>query len=235
MPDVDPKIDLLDNIDKLTQPNRSKIIQDGPVGSGLAGQKTVTVELPSLLDQLEAAIRGTIGIGGSGSLPNERNMLDADALYRFVMIKTAIGDWAAHVKSTVHVGDPSGTLRAWYVKYTQQHRELESVRYYLGKTSGWIYQIEAKLDPPRVRELPDRCPECQADSWWNPSDKHRYLHPLIVEYRPTGPNMIQEAKARCRACATEWAVRQLAYELEQRDAENIRQQELTNDSDVVHT
>lgn len=213
MPDEhDPTFDLLEEIDRLTKPNRNKIIQDT-----IAGQNpnTVTIVLPPLLTQLEDAIAGTIGIGGSGSLPNERNMLDSDALQKFMYIKSTIRDWAQMVGSEVVPQDPARTLRAWYVKYVASERELASVRFYTGKAKSWVFQIEAKLDPPRVRELPDRCPECHAFEWWNPADKHRYLHPLIVEYRPTGADMIQQAVSRCRACEKTWGVRQLAYEIEQ--------------------
>jgi hypothetical protein len=202
----DPKIELLDEIDRLTTSQRSKVMQE-------AG--TATVELPPLLTQLEDAVAGTIGIGGSGSLPNERNVLDSDALEKFLRIKSLIRDWALSVQSVVYPEDPARTLRAWYVKYTAAERELASVRFYTGKAKSWVFQIEAKLDPPRIRELPDRCPDCHAFEWWNPADKHRYLHPLIVEYRPTGADMIQQALARCRACEKTWGVRQLAYEIEQ--------------------
>lgn len=212
MPDVNPLEDLLDNVDKLTLPNRSKIIQDD-----IAGQppRTVKIILPALLTQLEDAIRGTIGIGGSGSLPNERNMLDADALLRFLTIRSQIKEWALDAKAEVDAQDPASTLRAWYVRWVEKPREHASIKFYAGKTRSWIEQIESKLDPPRVRELPDSCPECGATEWFNPIDKHRYLHPLIVEYRPTGADMIQEAVGRCRACDSRWGVRQLAFEIEQ--------------------
>ena len=92
---------LLLAMESLADPIRTKIIQDGPVGSGLAGQRTVTVTLPCLLQQLNEAIAGTIGIGGSGSLPWTRNMLDADALHRFVTINTTISSWARCAKRTI--------------------------------------------------------------------------------------------------------------------------------------
>lgn len=211
-PDENPLDDLLVNVDKLTLPNRSKVLQDT-----IAGQppRTVSLVRPPLLTQLEDAIGGTIGIGGSGSLPSERNMLDADALYRFTIIKSQIREWALDAHSDVRPHDPAGTLRAWYVKWAAKPRQISEVKFYRGKTAAWVEQIEAKLDPPRIRELPDRCPECNAFEWFNPADKHRYLHPLIIEYRPTGANMIQEAVGLCRACDKRWKVRELAYEIEQ--------------------
>ena len=208
---------LLDALDELTKPVRTKVIQDGPVGQLVAGQHVATVEQPPLLQQLQNAIGGTIGIGGSASLANERNMLDADALYRFSIINSMIQDWARMAGATITRGDAVATLRAWYVAYTATRPELASERFYETKMRQWAAQIEAKLDPPRTRELPDACPVCGATEWWNPSDKLRYLHPLVIQYKPDGPDRIQQAKALCRACEKTWGIRQLAYDLEHRE------------------
>lgn len=208
-------VEVLEAVDKLTLPARSKILQDGPVGSGLAGQQVVTVVSDALLVQLEAAIRGTIGIGGSGSLPSERNMLDSDALHRFAVISSTIRDWATSLRASTHPGDSAATLRAWYVAFRAVERNDAVVRFHLKKLLSWVGQIEAKLDPPRVRDLPDPCPKCEATDWFNPVDKLRYLRPLRIEYRPTGPDMIQEARARCQSCGEGWAIRQLAFEIEE--------------------
>jgi hypothetical protein len=212
-PDSNPLEELLDNIDRLTLPNRSKIMQDEIPGQP---PKTAKIVLPALLTQLEDAIRGTVGIGGSGALASERNMLDADALLRFMTIKAQIGEWARKVGETPDPMNPASTLRAWYVKWVSTPQDIPSVKFYRGQTAKWVKQIDEKLDPPRVRELPDRCPSCNAFTWWNPVDRHEYNHPLIVEYRhSSGASMVEEATGKCRACASEWGVRQLAYELEQ--------------------
>lgn len=208
--------ELLEAVDALSQPIKRKVIQDVLEGTKLAGTRTVTIEFPSLLNQLDGAIRGSIGIGGSKALAHERNMLDADALYKFVRISSIIRDWARSVQAKVTPGDAGATLRSWYTRYVERERTGES--FYLKKLHGWGYEIEAKLDPPRIRELPQACPVCGADRYWNKSDKLSYLHPLIVEYRPTGPDMIQEARALCRACEKVWGVRELQYELEQAES-----------------
>jgi hypothetical protein len=212
---------LLDAVDALTLTIRRKVIQDGPPGSGLAGQNTVTIELPSLLDQLDDAIRGTIGIGGSGSLASERNMLDADALYRLVLITTLINDWARAAKAEVTKADAGKTLRAWYVKYTQTQHEPAVDRFHIRKLVGWAEQITQKLDPANVWDLPDPCPVCGNGTWWNPADKTEYLRPLVIEYRPNGPDTIQKARGLCRACAQVWSVRELAYEIEQAERRRV--------------
>jgi hypothetical protein len=208
---------LLEAMEALVNPVRTKVLQDGPIGSGLAGQRTVTIELPSLLGQLNNAVHESMGVGGSASLPWERNILDADALYRFIRISTTIKDWARMKDARVVSDDPALTLRSWYVEYTKYPTEDGRDKFYINQMRGWASQIKTKLNPARIRDLPDACPQddCGAKVWFNPADKMPYMRPLIVTYHEIGPNLIQEAKASCRACGMEWGVRELAYALEQ--------------------
>lgn len=202
---------LLEAVEALANPIVTKVIQDGPIGSGLAGQQIIKVTQAPLLQQLDEAIRGTIGIGGSGALASQRNVLDADALHRFAVISSTIKDWARMVKAEV-TPDAVTNLKRWYAIYSDRNG---TEKFYSSQMGGWKSQIEDKLNPARIRELPDACPLCGASDWFDPADKLRYLHPLIVKYRPSGADMIQEAEALCRSCAAVWGVRQLAYELEQ--------------------
>jgi hypothetical protein len=218
---------LLDAVDALSLPQVSKVIQDGPLGSGLDGQKTVRVELPPLLTQLDEAIRGTIGIGGSGSLASQRNMLDADALYRFTLISTTVKEWARLAKATVAADDAAKTLRAWYAKYEDKTAGAGE-RFHVKKMNSWKAQILAKLDPPRVRELlnednqSEACPICGATEWWNPDDpKLPYRHPLVVLYKPYDAGWVESAQGMCRACGEVWSVRQLKYDLEQAEKAKV--------------
>lgn len=203
---------LLEAVQGLTRPVVTKVIQDGPVGSGLAGTHVAKVSQTPLLTQLEEAIRGTIGIGGSGSLARERNMLDADALHRFSVISSQIREWALAVGAEVHKGDAVRTLESWYRQYVMYPRDTE--QFYTGQLLAWAAQITEKLNPKRVWDMPDACPACGAASWVNPADGLPYLRPLVIEYEESGPNLIQEARALCRACAKVWGVRDLAWDLE---------------------
>jgi hypothetical protein len=204
----------LEALEALVNPQRSKVLQDGPIGSGLAGTRTVSVVLPSRLAQLEEAIRGTIGKGGSGALPSQRNMLDADALFRFSKISSTIKDWAHMAGAKITQNDAAATLRAWYVAYTAKPVTMESERFYIREMTSWANQIDAKLNPPRVWETPGACPVCGAETWWSKSTHEEYKFPLVVEYFESGPNLIQEARAMCRACEAVFGVRELAYLLE---------------------
>lgn len=206
---------LLEAVLALTQPVRRKVIQEDL--SRPSGTKTTTIELPSLLEQMDAAIRGTMG-GAGGTLPSERNLLDSDALFKMIKISSTVADWARAVGAAVHRRDAGRTLKGWYITYSQGQTRLEADRFHIKKLTGWAVQIEAKLDPPRIKDLPDPCPVCGASTWWLASTRSEYPRPLVIEYRPTGPDMIREARALCRACEHVWGVRELAWELEQQHA-----------------
>jgi len=213
---------LLDALDALTKPIRTKVVQDGPIGSGLAGSQVAKVELPPLLTQLEEAIRGTIGIGGSGSLPNQRNVLDADALYRFSLISSTIRDWARMAGAVVTPDDAVVTLRDWYVAYSAKSLTLDAEKFYTRQMTGWAKQITDKLNPPRVWDLPDACPVCGSTTYWSKATAEEYPRPLVVEYHETGADLIQQARALCRACEQVWSVRELAYALEQDESAKLK-------------
>jgi len=211
--------DLLDAVDVLTKPDRREVIQDGPVGSGLEGQRTVTVELAPLLTQLDDAIRSSMGGSSSGAtLAFEGAVLNTGALFTAMKISTQIRDWCRIVK-VAPSKDSGADLRAWYVATLPLGKSETWERAHAKILAGWAAQIRSLLDPPRERELPDACPVCGAGSFWNPSDGKEYLHPLVVRYRPTGADMIQQAKALCRACEQVWGVRELAYLIETREQE----------------
>lgn len=190
---------LLEAVDELTLPKRVKVMQDDGV---------VSVSIPPLLTQLDEIIRSDIGLTASGaSLAHERNILDADALYRFIQISSQIRDWCRMVGVRPDKA-PGRALRQWFVAATlDEPRTAWHVR----ELGSWAAYIRAKLDPPRERELPDKCPECGAAEWWR--DGVRFLHPLVVKYR-VGPSLVEAAQASCRACAKSWAVRELAFALE---------------------
>jgi hypothetical protein len=160
-----------------------------------------------------------VGIGGSGSLPSERNLLDADALQRFMTITATVRDWARMVKATITPGDTGVTLRAWYVGYRATTHELASERFYAKQMEGWAEQIRVKLNPVRVREVPGNCPWCNASTWWNRSTREEYPFPLVTEYDPeAGATLVESARSMCRACGQAWGVRELAYLLESENA-----------------
>jgi hypothetical protein len=204
--------DLLDAVDRLTLPERTREAQDFIYDGHIIGTQTTIVTHAPLLTRLGDAVAGSIGAGSSkGSLDFERNVLDADALYILVKIEETIRQWCN--AAGVRWGrDPAAALRAWYAATLTRNWEPAVEKFYLDTLTRWERTIHAKLDPPRERELPDRCPICGSDTFWR--DGAEYRHPLVVRYRPLGADLIQHARAVCRACATVWRVRELAYTLE---------------------
>ncbi|WP_104128021.1 hypothetical protein [Cryobacterium sp. Y57] len=203
--------DLLDALDALTKSRTTKTVQEK---NGITCVSPV--ELPSLLDRLEDAIRGTVGIGGGGSLPNERNMLNAGNLYTAVMITTMVKEWARGAGIVTRPADmPAPLLRSWYVIFSQTERYREDHSFYLRKMQGWAKQIEALFDPPRTRDLPDDCPLCGAGTWWK--DGNEYQRPLLLTFHD-GPEMIETGKGECRACEAVFGIRELSYAIDAQEA-----------------
>jgi hypothetical protein len=201
---------LLNAVDDLTLPRRTKVMQD---------DKTVTIELPGLLQQLEQAIRGSSNTDtGSGSLANERNPINVDALWKAATINAAIRDWCRLVNVDARPPDkPWELLSRWYVAYTLRNPEEDAGRFYFGQCTKWAHEIEAMLDPPKQLELPDPCPYCGAGEWVNESDGLKYGRPLIIQYKADAPDLVGDAKVLCRACRNVWGAREVAYAIEQKE------------------
>ena len=200
---------LLLAVEALTKPNRTKVIQ---------GTHTATITLPALLNQLEAAIIGSIvGIGGSGSLANERNMINGEALHQALKIKNAISDWCRMVGIDTRPKDkPIDLLPRWYAAYTSREVTLEAERFYCRQLDAWATRIVAMFNPVKVHDLPDACPICAATEWVNEKDGLSYSRPLVVTFQPDTPDLITKAQGMCRACLKVWSARELAYEIEQK-------------------
>lgn len=205
--------ELLEAFEALTKPVRGKVLQPDEKKPG--GVKVTTVVLPCLLDQMRAAITASIGGSTRGaSDPSTRNILDTDALYTLMRIDTMVKSWARIVGAPVTKNDTARTLRGWYPRYTLKPTIEAKDRFYIRKMRSWAGEIKAKLDRPNVMDLPDRCPVCGNDTWWSTATHEEYKRPLIIEYRPDGPDMVQNARALCRACEQVWGVRELQWEIE---------------------
>ena len=202
---------LLLAVEHLTKTQRSKVIQ---------GETVHTVELPPLLVQLDEAIRSSMGGASTSgaSLAFEGAPLNTSALFEAMKISTQIKDWCRLVKVTP-VKDSRQDLTAWYMAASRNTVDLDHERHYVKTLTGWANKITSILNPPRERDLPEPCPICGADAWYDPKDGKRYLRPLIIRYRPTDDDMLNTAKATCRACAEVWNVRELAYAIEQKAEE----------------
>lgn len=198
--------EIQDAVAELTAPVVSHVPQINDEGTWL---KTTTVWLPSLLDQLSEAITSTIGGQGNGStLKNARQIIDSDALFMFMRIKSQITDWCNGVG--VRAGkDAAENLMLW-----SDHVDVEDGRFYARTMREWANQIRAKLDPPKRREILHPCVVCQATVWVDDDGETR-PHPVEASYRPGEGDV----KVMCRACKTVWDGPDAAKELGEEIAE----------------
>ncbi|GAB3125871.1 DUF7341 domain-containing protein [Glaciibacter psychrotolerans] len=198
--------DLLSAVDALTQPVRSMVIQSNDAGITC----TSPVVLPSLLERLQASIQSSMGGSSSGaSLASERAPLDTGALFEAMKITAQIDSWC-HSAKIMPTHQPANDLRAWYVATLSRPADEAREDFCVKQLGKWARSIEAMMDRPREKELPDDCPTCGAKEWWKAGE--RYHHPLIVRYRPDDP--VGSATAMCRFCEKVWNARELAFELE---------------------
>ncbi len=200
---------------------------------------TKWVQHEPLLEQLNTAIRETLAArpGGGASLAHTRGMLDSDALYLFTRMSTTIADWA-RLAGAPHRGEPAAVLRGWYVAWAQREREEAAERSIIAALGRWAAQIRATLEPEETMLRKERCPnpDCTQGTdaltgnptWFDRAAREERMFPLVITYRPTdhdpenvpdalAPTVqaaVNAARARCRACGTEWSARGLAWELE---------------------
>lgn len=205
-------ITLLDAVDELTlvqnTRERQEILEDGKV----IGFQNVTVSLPPLLQQMDDAIRSSMGGSTSGaSLAHEASPLDTDALFKLIKIESQIRDWC-RLYAVTPSKRPGDDLRAWYVATLSRGLDEAAESFYVKTLGSWTGIIRSKLDPWREKDLPDACPVCGSKSWW--LDGSEYYRPLVVRYKPDDPEMVKNARATCRACSEVWNARELAYALE---------------------
>lgn len=199
--------DLLEAVEALTKPRTSRVIQSNEAGITC----TTTVEVPPLLDQLEASIRSSMGGSTSGSsLAFEGAPLNTGALFEAMKITAQIDSWC-HMVGVIALHKPGHDLRTWYAVTLLKPFDTETEAFYIKQMGGWARAITNLLDPPREKELPDDCPNCGAGEWWR--DGAKYMRPLVVRYRPDEP--VGNATAMCRACADVWNARELAYAIEE--------------------
>jgi hypothetical protein len=208
-------MELYEAVNDLTLPKTVKVLQGADIPVVLVPW-VVSVQVPPLLDQLDEAIRSDMGLTQSGaSLAHERNILDADALQKFIQISSQIRDWCRMAGVRKPSRQPARALQQWHVAAMGSLNEASEV-WHTETLQRWASYVRGKLDPPRERELPGACPVCGECEWWR--DGVRFVRPLVVRYR-VGPGLLVGASGHCRACARVWGVRELSYLIEQKAKE----------------
>ena len=199
--------DLLDAVDALTKPTRSKVIQ---------GDVVTVVNHDPLLRQLEDAVTSAIGNGGGGGSATGSVINDA-ALQQLLIIKSQIGDWCRPVGARHERADSVVSLRRWYAGFIGRNIEAD---FYTRTLRGWAATIQDLLDPPKTVPLAGACPVCKAVNWSGPDDTQR-ASPVAVLYDHADPYRSVRAVCRVESCDAEWvgadAVEELVEEMSETD------------------
>jgi hypothetical protein len=200
--------DLLDAVDALTKPTRTKVIRDD--------NTTVTVKHDALLVQLEDAVTSAIGNGGGGGSATG-SVLNDEALYRLSLIRSQLSDWCRLVNVRPTRTDAVKDLRAWHVGFLGTNGEAD---FYTRALVGWAATIRELIDPPKRVPLRDPCPVCKA-SQWTGVDGGLRASPVAVEYDHGDPYRTVKAACRAEGCGAEWvganAVEELIEEMGEAD------------------
>ncbi|MDN4616427.1 hypothetical protein P5G50_18420 [Leifsonia sp. F6_8S_P_1B] len=252
MSETDP---LLAAVEALTKPQKRRQEQDiisryvttdddgiETVTEHVVGTQKVTVELPPLLDMLDDAIQSSMGGSTKGAaLASESAVLNVHALYEAMKISSAVRDWCrmAGVLDRKHTRE---NLEAWNASVYVRDLDEEHAAFFAAVMQKWAASIRTMLDPWREKDLPNPCPVCHAEEWWDasedkPGEPRRRLppmegirrgrpRPLLIRYKRDDPEMIEKGHAICRACGAEFGLRELQFELEQAEA-TTRQEGMT--------
>lgn len=213
---------LLDAIDALTIGHIEHVTQTADDGAFI---RSVPISHPALLTQLEqAATPSTGNDGGSKSAMNSREPINSEALFEFAKITSAIRDWCRIEKlETSRAHGKTGSeraisdLRSWYVSFVTYERDAT---FHTTEVWRWVRRIEARLDPPKRREVMLPCPICGTKAWLD-SDGDQHPYPLLIEYR-LDDDKVTRLRALCQACEAVW----LGYDAIEELSEEIREKEI---------
>ena len=217
----DPINELLDAVNLLTKPNVSIIKQEND------DLVTLTrVELPGYLAMLRNAISSTVGpraIGGA--LPNQRSVLDSDALERYENLSKSILARFRRISAADPFPTPEQNLRQWYIAYSNDYRagkiHEKAVKSEVIELESWISAIDEKLNPPTTFDVPKPCPKC-GETWIARGGES--MQAVQVQYREAPDKSLAATKAICRGCDAVWTgnsqLRQLVYDIDQNDTIN---------------
>jgi hypothetical protein len=210
--------ELLKVVDRLTVVVPSAVWQD--FGEGNRATRVTQVPLIRLLrESITSNIGGT---ESGGTLPNQRNILDADALQKYDELEIAVLQAFKNLTASVPYLTPEQNLRQVYLAIANAHRSgkisEDALLDHLATWSTWVRTIEDKIWPPVSLEILAECPIAGCGKRRILNKDGDSIASLTVEYRPpadSGSNALSASVGRCRACQTVWRgdlkLRELAY------------------------
>lgn len=194
--------ELLSAVDLLTKRRVDAVIQETEDKQWLT-----RIESDGLLKQLREAITSTVGshpVGGS--LPNQRSVLDGDAMEKYDGICKEIVTLYGRVTSARPFPLPESNLRHWYIEINNQYRSGrlsdDSANEDIRKLEGWVKMIDEKLNPATTLDIIAPCPNC--GNLWAESSEGDKIQAIVIIHRPGTGTFLQASKGVCRACDKEW-------------------------------
>lgn len=221
MSDFNPVNAVLDAVDKLTVTKVTAIWQEYELGP-----KATKVTEPPLISLLRQAIASsTSGSGGGGALPNQRSVIDGDALDMYEKLSKDILNAYRGVTTAAPFQEPEKNLRQWFIAVSNEVRSgkldegtlLSDAQIWF----DWIRIIEDKLFPPTTLEVVAPCPVEGCGKRWAKSGSGDSIPAIVIQHRPPSServNALAKSHAKCRACGTVWRgdrkLRELAFDID---------------------
>lgn len=210
---------LLSTVDRLTKETSWEIKQETETGT-----KSTKVEQGPLIDLLKAAITSTQGAHLGSSLPNQRSVIDGDALTKYEQLSSDIMGLYRSITSALPFMDPKQTLRQWFIAYTNEFRagkvHEDAVWEQVTKLDVWVSTINEKLNPATTLDVTAPCPACEKK--WATNKEGESVLAVQISYRPAPPwsrDALSNSSATCRACHKVWkggnSLRGLRYEIDE--------------------
>ncbi len=222
MADFNPLEIVLKAVDKLTVLQVTAIWQEFE-----DGRRATKVTQPSLIRLLrEAVASSTSGTGGGGALPNQRSVIDGDALDMYGILCGDILTAYKGVTTAAPFEEPEKNLRQWFLAVSNDFRAgkltegglLEDAQVWF----DWVRKIEDKLFPPTTLEVVAPCPVEGCGKRWAKNGSGESIPAIVIEHRRPSTDTVSalaKSHAKCRACGTVWRgdrkLRELAFEIDQ--------------------
>lgn len=204
--------DLLIAVDRLTQPRVEHVQQRTDTGAWV---RTVSIEQPSLFQQLQEAGSGRTSAGSNAS-KHERAPIDLEAVFLHARYASVVADWC-RIVGVKPTRDPQHDLRTWYAA-TLSDNTFNGTGYTSILTT-WAHTIETHFDPPKKFEADQPCPICGGLEHGNEFDGGA-LRAIEITYRLDDAGYATEERALCRLCRAVWiggdAIRELAEEMDEK-------------------
>lgn len=211
--------ELLQAVDLLTKKKVDVVLQENDE------DKWVTrIESDGLLMQLREAVISSLGshpVGGA--LPNQRSVIDGDAMEKYEKLCQEIKKLYGRVTSARPFRFPEQNLRHWYIETANSYRSGRLSETALADSvhllESWVKLIDEKLNPPQILEITSPCPKCGNLKVQN--DQNEIVMAISLIFRPGTSHSLQGTKAVCNFCHYEWrgatGVRQLRVLLDEKE------------------